>query len=319
MSAIKNPNDIILLKKRKKQLENEASDYEFGFEPVPQKKKRKIVGDKTQNMILVPLDRNRLRNYRRHKFHDKLLRNPAIIKKAIKKIKSKQTEVVPFDDTLIDVNTPAVRVPIGKHAVETRIFPGIGPLAVSPYDKLHLNPPNFEKTIKKLKPKQTEDVLFDDTLNEVNTPAAKVPIRKHEIDPLAALPYNVFSGCEPINTSKTIEFDLESGDDDDNTLIQHFERTDGSVIAEEPAKLKEPILFSNNYFNVMEKSGDSIKAMCASCGYDENNKPKQIISAHTNVSSNFIKHLRVKCDIIFLKNQIVIFIACFFRVAQTSH
>lgn len=37
MSAIKNANDILILKKRKKNLDCEASDYEFGFDTVPQK------------------------------------------------------------------------------------------------------------------------------------------------------------------------------------------------------------------------------------------------------------------------------------------
>lgn len=106
MSEIKNANDILVLKKRKKNLDNEASEYEFGFDTVP--KKKKFV-DKTQNMILVPVPRNKSRlNFdsihrmrHRHKFNrldNKLqLKRAATDKKTTKK-STKQTKVVSLNE-----------------------------------------------------------------------------------------------------------------------------------------------------------------------------------------------------------------------------
>lgn len=50
MSEIKNANDIVILKKRKKTLDSEASNYEFGFDTVP---KKILLGN--NKMVLVPL------------------------------------------------------------------------------------------------------------------------------------------------------------------------------------------------------------------------------------------------------------------------
>ena len=58
MSAIKNANDIYIMKKKKKVLDCEASDYEFGFDGVPQR--IKIVNKK---MFLSNPKRDKIRKY----------------------------------------------------------------------------------------------------------------------------------------------------------------------------------------------------------------------------------------------------------------
>lgn len=248
MSEIKNANDILILKKRKKNLDNEASDYEFGFDAVPQHKK--IVSHKRQNVVLVPLPRNNNklnfdsihRLQRRRKFNrlnNKLqLKRAATNEKSTTKL-SKQTEIVSLEEMQTKTNIQAAEErEKNLYSVEQNIIPGINPLVVSPH----------------------------------------------------------FVGSEHtmIDTTEPIAFELNVADDDDNTLIQNLRiEGDGSFLSE-PIKTKEPILFSHK---VVGKCGDLVKAMCVSCGFDENNVPKQICSAKENVSSNFITHLKVKYEI----------------------
>lgn len=51
---IQTAEDIVILKKKKKDLDNEASDYEFGFDDLP----RNLFANKKQKLILVPVTKN---------------------------------------------------------------------------------------------------------------------------------------------------------------------------------------------------------------------------------------------------------------------
>lgn len=55
MSRIKNANDILLLKKKKRSIDCEASDYEFGFEAPPTKSS---VVEKKSKVYVVPTTKN---------------------------------------------------------------------------------------------------------------------------------------------------------------------------------------------------------------------------------------------------------------------
>lgn len=175
-------------------------------------------------------------------------------------------------------------------------------------DTSSLNRKITKKKIKKLK-KQTV-VPYADAPIEVNTPAVE-ELTFPRIDPFAVSPFNVFN-----STPNTIEFELNSDDDDDNTLISNAD-ADICSVSKEPEKSNEPIIFSNNYFKVMETNDNALRAMCVNCGFDENNKPKKVLSARRNVSSNLILHLKVKYFIKILL--FVVIFNCFFVVAKTSN
>lgn len=83
---------------------------------------------------------------------------------------------------------------------------------------------------------------------------------------------------------------------EDTIIIQNANIEESGLGSECSVNAKEQILFHHNYFKILEKNGDSLRAMCVPCGVDENNSPVTVCSAKHNVSSNLITHLKVKFD-----------------------
>lgn len=94
------------------------------------------------------------------------------------------------------------------------------------------------------------------------------------------------------NDDTFVEFQLNAENDDDDLLLQNSPIDNNGNI--------ESLLFRNNYFNVTSQQGNQVRAMCLSCGVNENNEPKTILKSQTNISSNFIDHLKVTAKYLIL-------------------
>lgn len=79
---------------------------------------------------------------------------------------------------------------------------------------------------------------------------------------------------------------LNAAINDDLSVIQ-------TLSSNENENAIEPLLFRNGYFKVINQQDTFVDAMCVICGFDENNKPKKILKAQKNASSNLISHFKV--------------------------
>lgn len=88
------------------------------------------------------------------------------------------------------------------------------------------------------------------------------------------------------NISDTITIQLNAEQNDDLRIIHTFS-------SDENENACEPLLFKNGYFKVISQKDMVTDTMCMICGLDENNKPKKVLKAQKNVSSNLISHFKV--------------------------
>lgn len=252
---IKSAKDILLLKKKKKELDFEASDFEFGFDDVP---KKVFISDKPSKYIVVPYP-NPHKVLKHGRIHRTKKNNQFTYANSLKRKKNKSDELL---------------------------------------------------VVKSEKPKQT-DCLFTVNQEAENIDSAQ-SVENPNVNALTEIieiPGTNFISLPPIDidcestnddTKHTLDFELNSNDDNDLMLIQKSHIEEDRSGSKSISKCREPILFRYNYFKIIEKKSDSYRAMCVCCGYDENNEPNTICTAKDNVSSNLITHLKVSQLCLFL-------------------
>lgn len=168
----------------------------------------------------------------------------------------------------------AISVPLTKHRIE-----------VKRRASTFIETNNFDSTENR-----SESPSFETQNQQKNKQSSHAKgVTKSNVNPNVLRDSNQrsleFDISDDIENFDFIEFSLDPSESDDLTLIELSNRD-------------ESLLFRNNYFQTMESSETSHRAICLICGFDENNKPKKVISGQPNVSSNFITHLKVMVSII---------------------
>lgn len=253
---IKSAKDIFLLKRKKKDLDDEISDFEFGFDSVPEYKKIYVVKQSVNKHIRA----NRM-------------------KKNIAFIETNNEQTNQITSNKNETITKSININDLKQA-ELKEIQNASDIKLNEASNVVENVIQDEKS-------NADANVIQSVLSEL----IQIPGKNY-----IEIPHSDV-GKDYTYTENSIEFGLNFNDDDDDLFItQISELGETDVELESFSKSKEPLLFRNHFFKIIDTNNNSRRAMCVACGLDENNSPKTVISAPANVSSNFVTHLKVIFD-----------------------